>query len=260
MIGQIDGIGQVGLDSGDAIAAARQAYDALNDSQKEKVTNYDVLTAAEVALEALEQEQASAQKAADEAHAYADAAKAAAQQAQTAGENAQTAADAAAQVDYMIENGYMKGVSDTLFDAEGSVTRAQMVTILYRIEGESSGEGMENPFEDVADDTWYTDAVIWAANEGVVKGVSETAFDPEADITREQIVTILYRYDGEDAVSEDRLADYTDVDKISGYAKAAMNWAIANEIVNGVTETMLAPADTATRAQICAIMTRHLER
>ena len=163
-------------------------------------------------------------------------------------------------VDFMVENGYMNGVSDTLFDVNGSVTRAQLVTILYRTAGEPSVEGLENPFTDVADGKWYTDAIIWAADEGIVKGVTETEFAPDAKITREQIVTILYRYDGEEEVEEDQLADFTDADKISNYAKAAMNWAIANEIVNGVTETTLAPADTATRAQICAIVMRYLEK
>lgn len=81
-------------------------------------------------------------------------------------------------VDYMIQNGYMNGVSDKLFDVHGSVTRAQVVTILYRMEGEPSVDGLNNPFTDVNVDAWYTNAVVWAADNGIVKGVSETEFDP----------------------------------------------------------------------------------
>ena len=163
-------------------------------------------------------------------------------------------------VDYMIQNGYMNGVSDKLFDVHGSVTRAQVVTILYRMEGEPSVDGLNNPFTDVNVDAWYTNAVVWAADNGIVKGVSETEFDPNTEITREQIVTILYRYDGEQEVTEDKLDGFTDAASVRDYAVDAMNWAIANEIVNGVTETTLAPANTATRAQICTIMMRYLEK
>lgn len=162
-------------------------------------------------------------------------------------------------VDYMTANGYMKGVSDTVFGVGSSVTRAQLVTILYRVEGEPSVDGLECPFTDVSTGAWYADAVIWAADHGIVKGVSDTEFDPEKEITREQIVTILYRYDGEQKVSEDHLGGFTDAASVNDFAQDAMNWAIANEIVNGVTTTTLDPASTATRAQICAIVMRYLE-
>lgn len=162
-------------------------------------------------------------------------------------------------VDFMVENGYMNGVSNTLFDADGSVTRAQLVTILYRVAGEPSVEGLNNPFTDVAEGKWYTDAILWAAENGIVKGVSATEFAPDKEITREQIVTIVYRYDGEVEVAEEHLSAFHDTDKIANFAKAAMNWAVAKEIMNGVTETTLAPDATATRAQICAIVMRYLE-
>ena len=163
-------------------------------------------------------------------------------------------------VDYMVDNGYMNGVSKTEFGIDSSVTRAQLVTILYRIAGEPSVDGEENPFTDVAKDQWYTDAIIWAAGEGIVNGVSATEFAPNKEITREQIVTILYRYDGQKKVEKDQLSSFTDAGKIADYAVDAMNWAIAEEIINGVTESALAPANTATRAQICAIMMRYLEK
>ena len=162
-------------------------------------------------------------------------------------------------VEYMVEKGYMNGVSEDKFDVNGSVTRAQLVTIMYRVAGEPSVEGLDNPFTDVEDGKWYTDAIIWAASEGIVNGVTETKFAPNEKITRQQIVTILYRYSGANAVEEDHLVGYTDADKIASYAKDAMNWAIAEGVVNGATETTLAPAENATRAQICAIVMRYLE-
>ena len=163
-------------------------------------------------------------------------------------------------VDYMLAKGYMKGVSDTVFDVSGTTTRGQLVTILYRIAGEPSIEGMENPFEDVEDGIWYTDAIVWAANAGVVNGVSETRFMPNEKVTRQQIVTILFRYAKAEAVTEDHLAVFTDAGEVADFAKDAMNWAVGEGIVNGVTDTLLAPDDTAIRVQICAILVRFLEK
>ena len=160
-------------------------------------------------------------------------------------------------VDFVLDNGLMKGMSDTIFAPNGQVTRAQLVTILYRLEGQPSVEGMENPFEDVAEDTWYTDAVIWAANAGVVNGTSETTFDPNAAITREQIAAILFRYAGAEAVEEDHLKDFADADKISAYALDAMNWAVSEGLITGMGDGTVAPRATATRAQIATILMRY---
>jgi hypothetical protein len=112
----------------------------------------------------------------------------------------------------------------------------------------------------VNDGAWNTDAIVWAADNGIVNGVSPTSYAPDAKITREQIVTILYRYAKAEAVAKDHLAGYTDAGKVSGYAKDAMNWAIANGIINGMTETTLAPTANATRAQICVILMRYLSK
>ena len=163
-------------------------------------------------------------------------------------------------VDYMLRNGYMNGVSDTVFDVSGTTTRGQLVTILYRIAGEPSVEGMDNPFADVEDGLWYTNAIIWAADAGVVNGVSATEFMPNEKVTRQQIVTILYRYAKAEPVSEDHLAGFADADEVADFAKDAMNWAVGEGIVNGVTDTLLAPNDTAIRVQICAILMRFLEK
>ena len=163
-------------------------------------------------------------------------------------------------VDFMVQNGYMNGVSDTLFDVSGTTTRGQLVTILYRIAGEPSVDGMKNPFADVEAGFWYTDAIIWAANAGVVNGMSETQFMPNEMVTRQQIVTILYRYAKAEPVSEDHLAGFTDADLVADFAKDAMNWAVGEGLVNGVSDTLLAPNDTAIRVQICAIVMRFLEK
>ena len=160
-------------------------------------------------------------------------------------------------VDFALDNGLMKGMSDTEFAPNGDVTRAQLVTILYRLEGQPSIEGLENPFEDVAETDWFCDAVIWAASEGIVKGVTETTFDPNAAVTREQIATILFRYSGAEKVEEDHLEAFADADKISAYAVDAMNWAVANGLIKGLTDTTVAPRATATRAQIATILMRY---
>lgn len=160
-------------------------------------------------------------------------------------------------VEYMLSNGYMNGVSADTFDLEGAVTRAQFVTILYRYAGSPDVAGLNNPFADVAADAWYAKAVEWGVNNGVVKGVSDTAFDPEAPLTREQLATQLYRYDKAQAPSENHLQAYADVAKISDYAKDAMNWAVGKQIMNGVSETELAPQSTATRGQTAVLLSRY---
>ena len=160
-------------------------------------------------------------------------------------------------VDFVLENGLMVGMSETKFEPNGQVTRAQLVTILYRLAGEPSTEGMKNPFGDVAEAAWYAEAVIWAANEGIVKGVTETTFAPNAAVTREQIAAILYRYAGAEAVEEDHLKNFSDADKISGYAVEAMNWAVAEGLITGMGDGTVAPKATATRAQIATVLMRY---
>lgn len=160
-------------------------------------------------------------------------------------------------VEYMLNNGYMNGVSADTFDLEGAVTRAQFVTILYRYAGSPDVAGLNNPFADVTAGAWYAKAVVWGVNNGVVKGVSDTAFDPEAPLTREQLATQLYRYDKAQAQSENHLQAYADVAKISDYAKEAMNWAVGKQIMNGVSATELAPQSTATRGQTAVLLSRY---
>lgn len=160
-------------------------------------------------------------------------------------------------VDYMLETGMMNGMSATTFEPNGTLTRAQLVTVLYRHAGSPDVTGLPNPFADVAPQSWYAKAVIWAAANGVVKGTSAATFAPEDAITREQIAAILYRYNGE-AVTEDRLSSFPDADAVSGYAVEAMQWAVSRGLISGDPASdgtlWLRPRDGATRAQIAKIL------
>ena len=160
-------------------------------------------------------------------------------------------------VDYALENGLMNGVGDGKFDPNGSLTRAMLVTILYRAEDEPGVAGERIPFADVPDGQWYTDAIIWAAGEGIVNGVSETSFAPNMPITREQIAAILYRYAGEPSFSGS-LSAFSDAQSVSAYAYDAMIWAVAEGIIGG-SGNQLTPKENATRAQIATILYRYLE-
>mgnify|MGYP003307770005 CR=1 FL=1 len=143
----------------------------------------------------------------------------------------------------------------------GTLTRAELVTILYRVEG-SPEAAYKGTFKDVKEGQWYTAAIEWAAANEIVKGVGDgTNFDPSGVITREQIATILYRYTGEPKVEGD-LNKFPDVKEISSFAATAMIWANQEGIINGVTVNgvnKLAPKDSATREQIASIMMRYLE-
>ena len=164
-------------------------------------------------------------------------------------------------VEYVFVNGIMQGTSATTFSPNENVTRAMLVTMLYRIENEPIATGT-NPFSDVGANEWYTNSVIWAASNGIVEGYPNGVFAPNASLTREQIATILYRYavkKGLDASNRADLFAYTDRNKISDWAVDAMQWANAAEIINGRTATTLAPNGTATRAEVAAMIMRYIE-
>ena len=167
-------------------------------------------------------------------------------------------------VDYALTNGLMNGVGGGRFEPDGQLTRAQLVTVLYRAAGEPDTGKQVNPFTDVADDAWYTKAVIWAANNGIVNGVAKNTFAPDDSITREQIAAMLYRYAGAEAAKEDKLSAFPDVAKVSDWAKEALNWAVASGLISGVADAngtaSLEPQATATRAQIATILMRWLEK
>ena len=162
-------------------------------------------------------------------------------------------------VKYVVEEGIMVGMDETHFGPNETLTRAQIVTLLYRLAGEPEVSGT-TPFTDVEEGRFYTNAVIWGYQTGLVKGMTETTFVPDLPVTREQLVTFLYRYAGGEAHSTESLARYTDGDQVSKYAKNSMSWALDEGIVKGMTTTILAPKNTATRAQAAAILARYLKQ
>lgn len=161
-------------------------------------------------------------------------------------------------VQYVSENGLMKGTGENLFSPDATTTRGMIVTILYRLEGEPSPTGA-CPFQDVASGKYYEKAITWAAENGIVSGFSADTFGPDQNITREQMAAILYRYatyKKYDVSTAGDLSKFPDADKVSSYAVDAMKWANAAGLINGSNDGKLYPAGNATRAQVAAILTR----
>ena len=157
-------------------------------------------------------------------------------------------------IDFAVGGGYMNGVADDRFDPNGTLTRAMLATILYRMSGETGGS---HPFTDVPAKEWYADAVAWAYTAGVVNGTSATQFSPDAPVTREQTAAMLYRYAkymGQDIAASGNLNAFRDADKVSEYAKVPMRWAVGMRILNGKENATLDPTGTATRAEIAQIL------
>ena len=167
-------------------------------------------------------------------------------------------------IDFVLKTGLFYGTSENYFSPDSPMTRAMLVTVIYRMEGRPETQA-ENPFDDVPDDKWYTDAVIWAAENGIVVGVMENIFNPDGKITREQLATILYSYSkfkGLNLKEGDYSEDYPDIDKVSPYAVEAMRWANAQGLINGVgsgENVILAPKNNATRAQVATILMRYVQ-
>ena len=160
-------------------------------------------------------------------------------------------------IQYAYDNGLMTGVSATEFAPEATTTRAMIVSILARLEGVTTAQAAG--FADV-DDEWYATAVNWAANVGVVNGYEDGTFKPNTAITREQLAAILMNYaayKGEDVSNRADLTSYTD--QPSTWATETMSWAVAEGLINGVTNDQLQPQGNATRAQVAAILQRLLE-
>ena len=173
-------------------------------------------------------------------------------------------------LDYCIYSGYINGLSATTVDPSGTCTRAQLVCILYRIQGEPKVvEGYEldklrAPFDDVPRGQWYTNAILWAKLTRIVNGTSATTFDPSGQITREQLAAILYRYTAKyapDATGNAAsLADYPDAGSVSAYARDAMAWAVGNGLIKGLPHDKtdyLEPGGSTTRVQVATILMRY---
>ena len=163
-------------------------------------------------------------------------------------------------VDYMVGMGYMNGMSQTMFGPNVDLNRAMMVTILYRIAGSPAVDGAAS-FTDVPAGEFYTTPVAWAVENGITNGISEQLFAPGKSLTRQELVTFLYRFAGVmgyDRSATTDLSAYTDADKVQPYATQAFQWAVASGVINGTSETTLSPENTTTRAQVCIMVSRLL--
>lgn len=161
---------------------------------------------------------------------------------------------------FAYENGLFAGTSDTTFSPNASMTRAMLVTVLYRLEGQPAVNGRSG-FSDVQYNGYYEDAVTWAADNGIVNGTSTTTFSPNANVTREQMAAILYRYAQHkkyNTAASSGLNGFTDHASVSGYAAASLEWAVAEKLVNGSAGKLM-PTGNATRAQVAAILHRFVE-
>ena len=162
-------------------------------------------------------------------------------------------------IEFVHKKNLMKGVSDNEFAPNENLSRAMIVTILYRMENEPSASF--NKFGDVNADEWYSAAVVWASENGIVNGVSENEFAPNDNLTREQMAAIIYRYimfkGGDTSVGENAdINSYADAENISDYAVEAIRYAVASGLMKGDSETTLNPGGTATRAETATIIMR----
>ena len=233
----INAIGTVSENSGSAISAARSGYDALTDTQKKLVTNYNKLTQAEQVFSSL--------PSVGDKLPFTDM-------------NGHWAYDA---VSYAYKNSLMNGVNASRFAPDSTLNRAMMVTMLYRMTGSPAVSG-NSVFSDVPSGKWYSDAVQWASVNGVVNGVGKHRFAPDTQITREQMASMMMRYAQFKQYSTGKSADlsaFNDAGSISSWALESMKWANAAGLINGRTASTIAPQDTANRAEAATILMRFCE-
>ena len=171
---------------------------------------------------------------------------------------ANTGSWSADSVDFMQANGLIKGTGKNQFNPNGSMTRGDLVLILYRLAGQPSVYGVKNPFKDVTSGDYYYKAILWAYENDVVNGTGRDTFSPKKNVTREQLAAILYRYTGTPGTSG-RLTGFTDAGNVSSYAVNAMKWAVGAGIING-SGSKLDPQGSATRAQVAAMLHRYLTK
>lgn len=168
-------------------------------------------------------------------------------------------------VKYVTEHNLMSGLEDTIFGPNDNMTRGMLVTVLWRYAEKPENPEWTNDFRDVPNGRYFTKAVIWAANNGIVSGIGDGVFGPDDNVTREQLAAILFRYanklklDTSDRGSFDAFADRNSV---SNYAKDAISWAVAKGIMSGDKQgstLYLMPKDNATRAQVASMLMRYIE-
>ena len=164
-------------------------------------------------------------------------------------------------VDYVVENGIMKGVSDDMFGPEVTTSRAMIVTILYALEGRPAMSETSS-FNDVEAGSWYANAVAWAVANNIVSGYGDGMFGPSDDITREQFMAIMYKYavfKGMDISDDADISAYDDQSAVSGWATASVKWAISKGLISGRTETTIAPGEEAIRAEAAVVFMKFIE-
>lgn len=161
-------------------------------------------------------------------------------------------------VEYAARNKLMTGTSDTTFEPNADITRAMLVTVLYRMEGKPAVTGT-SAFTDVQSGQWYTDAIVWASANNIVRGYGNGLFGANDKVTREQLATILFnyaRFKGYDVSASESLSNYSDANDVSVWAQEAVRWAVAKGIITGRTATTIVPLGNATRAEVAAILMR----
>ena len=163
-------------------------------------------------------------------------------------------------VQYVYDNDMMNGVSATSFAPNSNLTRAMMAAVLYNLEDQPTQA--DSSFTDVADGSWYADAVNWAAANNIVSGYGDGIFGPNDNITREQMASILYRYaeyKGYDVSAVGDLGQFNDADNVSEWANDVMRWAVGAGLINGMGDGSVAPQGTATRAQVATVLMNFCE-
>ena len=161
-------------------------------------------------------------------------------------------------VDYAINNSLMSGVGENTFSPNANLSRAMLAQILYNLAGRPAAAGASD-FNDVAEGMWYTNAIAWAAENGVVSGLGNGKFGPNDNITREQLAVMLYRYAGSPAAGGS-LDGFADAGKVSGYAQNGLVWATSNGVMSGKGGGMLDPQGLATRAEVAQMLYNYLNR
>lgn len=159
-------------------------------------------------------------------------------------------------IQYVVDNKIMLGKTDTTFEPNSDMTRAQFITILYRLAGSPSITGYAEPFLDVNSNYWAYKAIVWGYNKGIINGVSENMFNPNGSLSRQQLVTMLYRYEGKPEITG--YLSMLDASSISEYAREAVIWALSKNIVTGYSDNTFGPMNIATRAHMSAIVSRYV--
>ncbi|MEG2187523.1 MAG: S-layer homology domain-containing protein, partial [Clostridia bacterium] len=163
---------------------------------------------------------------------------------------------------FVFENEIMSGMSQITFEPETELSRAMLVTMLYRIDGKPAVSSKPS-FKDVASGMWYTDAIAWAEANKIISGMGDGNFAPNASIQRQQMAAILYRYmqfKGRDVSGSSELTAFTDAKMIGDWALPAMKWAVQEKLISGRTASTLEPLGTAKRAEVAMVMMRWLQK